>query len=268
MTATTDARPRAGRHRAPELSSFQQWQALTGRVIASQLRTHELTVALLAPAIFTIGFYLPLRFVMRTQGIDYAQFVMPIIVLQAMAFTAISAASRGAQEELNGINPRFKTMPIGPAVPLLARMAGATFRSALSLAMAIFYGVLIGFRFSGGFLPSLLFLVIAMLVGTAFAFGGDAIGVLSRSPEATSQALTLPQLILGMLSTGFVPEDGFPEWIRPFARNQPISQFATAMRDLAEGTIVASSMVPALIWCAVFVVLFAPLSIWANVRRQ
>ncbi|MBY6539830.1 ABC transporter permease [Rhodococcus sp. BP-349] len=255
------------RHRAPQLSSFQQWKALTGRVIASQLRTHELTVALIAPAIFAIGFYLPLRFVMRVQGIDYAQFVMPIIVLQAMAFTAISAAGRGAAEELNGINPRFKTMPIGPAVPLLARIAGATFRSALSLLAALIYGYLIGFRFTGGVISALLFVGIAMLVGTAFALGGDAIGVLSRSPEATSQALTLPQLILGMLSTGFVPEEGFPEWIRPFARNQPISQFAVAMRDLAEGTVASPALVPALLWCLVFVIVFAPLSIWANVRR-
>jgi ABC-2 type transport system permease protein len=92
--------------------------------------------------------------------------------------------------------------------------------------------------------------------------------VLSRSPEATSQALTLPQLILGMLSTGFVPEEGFPEWIRPFARNQPISQFAHAMRDLAEGTVNSAALIPALLWCLAFVVIFAPLSIWANVRRQ
>lgn len=258
----------AGRHRKTDVSSFGQWRALTGRVLGSQLRGHEITIAVIAPAVFAIGFYLPLRFVMSFQGIDYAQFVMPIIVLQAMAFTAIGAAGRGAMEEVNGINPRFRTMPIAAAVPLLARMAGATVRSVISLAAAIFYGYLIGFRFSGSLVHALAFVGIALLVGTAFAFGGDAIGVLSRSPEATSQALTLPQLILGMLSTGFVPEEGFPEWVRPFARNQPISQFAGAMRDLAAGTFDSPSLVPALIWGAALILVFAPLSIWANVRSR
>lgn len=75
-------------------SGFVQWQALTGRALWTMLTKGELLVAVIAPLIFTVGFYLPLKFVMGLQGIDYAQFLMPIIVLQAMAFTAISAAQR------------------------------------------------------------------------------------------------------------------------------------------------------------------------------
>ena len=78
--------PPSVRSRA-RISSFNQWRALTGRVVAHQIRTQELTIAVIAPAVFAVGFYLPLRFVMSIQGIDYGQFVLPIIVLQAMAFT-------------------------------------------------------------------------------------------------------------------------------------------------------------------------------------
>ena len=79
------ARPR--RRRKP--SAWIQWTALTRRSVWSMIRHGELLVAIVAPLIFTLGFYLPLKFVMQLQGINYAQFLMPIIVLQAMAFTAI-----------------------------------------------------------------------------------------------------------------------------------------------------------------------------------
>ena len=52
------------------------------------------------------------------------------------------------------------------------------------------------------------------------------------SPEVTSQVLSLPILILGMVSTGFAPGREVPPWIRGFAQNQPISVWADTMRHL------------------------------------
>ncbi|PTR31414.1 ABC-2 type transport system permease protein [Rhodococcus sp. OK519] len=264
---TVSAR-RIGSHRRPDPNGFQQWLALTGRTLKTMAKTGELAVALVAPLIFTIGFYLPLKFVMKLQGIDYAQFLMPIIVLQAMAFTAISASQLASVEALHGLTTRLKTMPVAGPVPLLSRMTSGLVRSALSLTAALGYGYAIGFRFSAGVAQAALFCLFALAISLALSLGADAIGTLSKSPEATAQALTLPQLILGMLSCGFVPETGFPEWIRPFVRNQPISQFSYAMRDMAEGGVHTSTLFPAVAWCVGLIVVFAPLAVWASLRRK
>ncbi|MFE3289901.1 ABC transporter permease [Rhodococcus sp. NPDC059234] len=258
---------RTGRHRKPELSAVQQWLALSGRSLRTMWTTGQFFIAVLAPAIFTIGFYLPLRFVMKFQGIDYAQFVMPIIALQAMAFTAISAAGRAAFEASNGMNDRFQTMPIFPGVPLASRMTAAMAHCTISLAAALAYGFLIGFRFTGGPVKSTLFIVMALGIAMTLSLMGDLIGTLSKSPEMTSQALTLPQLILGMFSAGFVPVSQFPGWSQGFVRNQPISQFSISMRSIADGTITMHMLMPSLLWCAGLVLVFAPLTVWANVRR-
>ena len=83
---------------------------------------------------------------------------------------------------------------------------------------------------------------------------GDMVGGLSRSPESTTQALVLPQLILGMVSTGFAPASQFPSWIQGFARVQPVSQFVDVMRPLAGdrsghvGAVTLSAMWPGLAW--------------------
>lgn len=229
----------------------------------------EFVVAIIAPLVFTLGFYLPLKFVIQIKyHFDYAQFLMPIIVLQAMAFTATSAAQHAAIEAITGLTTRMQTMPVSALAPLASRMTSGIIRSALSLAAALSYGYLIGFRFTAGTRQAVLFCAVALTVSTCLSLGADALGTLSKSPEATSQALTLPQLILGMLSCGFVPEDGFPEWIRPFVRNQPISQFSFALRDMADGGVSWETLWPALAWLIGLTAVFLPLGVWASVRRK
>lgn len=258
---------RVGRHRRPELSPVGQWLALTGRNIRGMWTTGQLFIAVLAPAIFTVGFYLPLRFVMKFQGIDYAQYVMAIIVLQAMAFTAISAAGKAAIEAVNGMDARFQTMPIFSGVPLASRMSAAFVHCTVSLAAALIYGYIIGFRFTGGLVYAFAFIAMSIAFAMTLALGGDLIGTLSKSPVVTSQALTLPQLILGMFSAGFIPVSQFPEWSQAFVRNQPISQYAISMRAIADGTATLHLMTPALLWTVGLFVVIAPMTVWANVRR-
>ncbi|MQY24887.1 ABC transporter permease [Nocardia aurantia] len=249
-------------------SSFAQWRALTGRIVRTMVLRGELAFAVITPLVFTLGFYLPLRYVMRFRGIDYAQFVMPIIVLQTMSFTMMSNAQLAAFESLTGLHSRLQTMPIGSLVPLGSRVSAGLVRSISSLAAAIGFGYLIGFRFVAGPAQATLFCVSSLAVGTVLAIGADALGSLTKSPESLSQALTLPTLIFGMLSCGFVPESGFPHWIRPFVRNQPISQFSFALRDMAaHGVTWQVAWVP-LVWLGGLAVLFVPLAIWASVRRS
>ncbi|GGK58020.1 ABC transporter permease [Nocardia camponoti] len=249
-------------------SSFAQWRALTGRIVHTMATKGELIVACITPFIITISFYLPLRYVMKFQGIDYAQFVMPVVVLQTMAMTMMSNAQLSAFEALTGFSTRLQTMPIGKFVPLMSRIAAGIVRSLISLTATILYGYLIGFRFLGGWLDALCFAAFAVAVGVALTFGADAMGSLSKNPEALSQALTLPILIFGMLSTGFVPEKSFPEWVRPFARNQPISQFSETLQDMANGHMTWGGSWVSLAWLGGITALFLPLAVWASVRRS
>ncbi|WP_024796148.1 ABC transporter permease [Tomitella biformata] len=267
MTVITDTPRHVGRRRKPQPSAIQQWWALSMRLITPALRNGTVATAALSPIVFTVGFYLPLKFVMSFQGVNYAQFLMPIIALQALSFTALSAAMAAAMDRTEGMNDRLKTMPIRAGVPFAARMSSNVFRLCISLLVAVVCGYAIGFRFSLGVGQTIGFLSMALLVGVALTMGGDAIGTLSATPESTTQALTLPQLILGMLSTGFVPIASFPEWIHPFVRNQPISLIANAMRDMTSGGVTWQVLWPALVWTIGALFAFAGVSIWASTRR-
>ncbi|MBD0322006.1 MAG: ABC transporter permease [Aldersonia sp.] len=259
-------RDRPASHRQITPSALGQWRALAGRIIRTMVGRGDLFIAVLAPLVFTVGFYLPLRYVMSFRGIDYAQFVMPIIVLQTMAFTMMSNAQLAAFESMNGFNDRMRTMPVATLAPMAARVTAGFFRSTVALAAAIAFGYVIGFRFVAVG-QALLFCAFALAVSTVLSLGADGLGVFTKNPQALSQALSLPTLILGMLSTGFVPETGFPEWVRPFARNQPVSQFATAMGDMAAGGVTWHVLWPSLVWLSALAAVFVPLGIWASRRR-
>lgn len=251
----------------PHLTRAGQWSALTQRLLAAKARSGELIVAVVAPLVFTLGFYLPLRYVMAAQGVDYAQFVMALVVLQTMSFQMSSAAVTAAVEAQTGLAERMQTMPVYRFVPLAARMSAAFAEGVIGLIAALCFGYLIGFRLGGGLTQSLLFCVLALAVGVTLSLGADALGMLTRSPQGVGQALLLPTLIFGVLSCGFVPESGFPAWIRPFVREQPVSQLSFALRDFADPGVSVSVVAPGLIWLGGLFVVLAPLAVWASGRR-
>ncbi|GAB06600.1 antibiotic transporter [Gordonia amarae] len=246
----------------------RQWRTMTARALRSAWSQSEFVIAIAMPLVFALGFYLPLRLIMAERGIDYAQFLMPIIVLQAVAFTAVAAAQRAALDRMRGMTRRLTAMPVHPLVPLLSRMSVTIVRVLLSICAALAFGALLGFSFNGGVIDTAGFIVFAIAVSLVLGIGADTLGVMARSAEATSQLLVLPQLVLGLLSTGFVPESGFPDWAQPFARNQPISHFSTLMRELADGHPGWNSALPSLLWLAGLAVVFIAAAHHAQTHRR
>ncbi|GAA2065546.1 ABC transporter permease [Williamsia deligens] len=240
----------------PTVHPLNQIGALTGRSLRSMFRQGEFYLGVFAPIMLAICFYVPLRSIFDSiPGVRYGQFLMPVICLQSVGFVATSAAMRAATDASVGITERLRSMPVNPMVPMLARMVANTVLLVVSLVWALLSGLAIGWRPQQGPLYFLGFILVALAIGILLAVGADAIGILANNPEATSQALALPQLILGMLSTGFVPESQFPGWIRPFARNQPISQFTELMRAFDSGSVRADQFVAPGAWALGILVL-------------
>ena len=223
---------------------------LVGRGVGGIVRNGEFIFAFVAPVLLAVCFYLPLRSIMDSDpGMDYAQFLMPIIALQSVGFVASAAAMRAANDATKGVHTRFRTLPMRSWVPVSARLGTNGLLLTLSIMCATATSLVMGWRPHGSVAETIGLFAVAFVVGLLIAAVADAIGLLSDSPEATSQALSLPILILGMMSTGFVPESQFPEWIAPFVRNQPISQFATSMRALGDGSATREILMPTVWWC-------------------
>jgi ABC-2 type transport system permease protein len=261
----------------PATSTVQQWWVLTVRLITPTLRNGEVLAQVAASIMFTAGFYIPLKHIMGafTDGMSsYAQYLMPMIAIQAVAFAGVSAAFRSATDSVQGINRRFKAMPISPLTPLASRMSASMYRCSTALAVSLVCGHVIGFRFYGGVAHTVGFCLLVLLIGAAMAVIGDLIGAANQNPEATMPLMLPPLLILGLLSVGLQPVERFPSWIHPFVRDQPVSQYVYALRALAgdstpaAGALSWSVIVPAVIWLVGFLVILTPLHALVASRRR
>ena len=219
----------------PPVSVVQQWWVLTVRMITPTLRNGELATQVVGSIVFTIGYYLPLKQMMgAVQPLSsYAQYLTPLIVLQAIWFAAISAAFRSATDSVQGINRRFRAMPIPALTPLASRMTASMYRCVVALIVSVACGYVIGFRFDNGVAGIVGFVALALLIGAALALIGDLIGIATQNPEATAPMMLIPQLTLGLASVGLHPVERFPDWIQGFVRNQPLSQWVYGLQAMA-----------------------------------
>ena len=165
-------------HRAAP-ATVQQWWVLTSRLIAPSLRNGEVAVGIVTSVVATAGFYIPLNRLMDGPDLptsSYAQYLLPLITLQAIAFASVTTAYRAATDSVQGLNRRLKSLPIASLTPLVARISASFYRCAIALAVALVCGYVIGFRFHRGPLDIVAFCLLALLTGLALSFIGDVIG--------------------------------------------------------------------------------------------
>jgi len=240
--------------------------ALTKRSMLGTLRDGDLVFAVIGPIGFFLCFNLTLRKVIDTGGMDYAQYILPVIIVQAMIFTAMTTADRSARDSLSGMGIRLRSLPIAAVVPVTARMLSSLIRAVAALAAALGAGYAFGFRFRGDIADTLAFIGLALLLSLALSLGADAMGAVSKSAEQASQSLLVPQLLLVMLSTGIAPASAFPGWLGPFVRNQPVSQIAASLRGLADGHYV--NLAVSLAWCVGMLVAFGAIALSMQRRAR
>lgn len=235
--------------------------ALTERSLRSAARDGGLLFEIVSPVAYLAGFTVALRGLINTGRISYSQYLLPAVVVQSLVFVALMTADRAARDRLHGVGERFGTLPMAAAVPVTARMVATLIRAALALSVALIAGYAFGFRMTGGLRYAVAFVLMAFLLCLAVALGADALGSSANSVQGASYLLFIPQLLLFMLSTGIAPEGTFPGWLRPYVRNQPVSQIAETLRGLAGGHVAFANAAASLAWCAGMVLLFGAITL-------
>lgn len=211
--------------------------------------------AVVLPLMFTLLFASVFREVMERAGIDYAQHLIPAVVIQAMFFTAMSGAILAAEDATGGMVDRLRSLPIARSAPVLSLLGGELARAVVSLGVLLAAGYALGFRFHAGFVPAVGFVVLALTftaaVCLAYVTLGFAIGKVE--PVQALTGLIFYPLLLG--SNAFSPTAAFPEWLQPVVAQQPVSRVADALRALStDGAPAGRPVMVAMAWIVAILV--------------
>jgi ABC-2 type transport system permease protein len=246
--------------------------ALTVRMVQATLR-NDLPFAIIATIGNFVVFNFALRNVIDTGGVSYPQYLLPVIIVQAMLLTALTTVDRAARDQQSDFGIRLRTLPIPAVIPLIARMLYCLFRGALALIAAIATGYAFGFRMDGGLPNGVAFAILVLVLTLALSLGADALGAAIASAGiaqsgTSSQLLLVPIFILIMLSTGLAPAESFPDWLQPFVYHQPVSQLTESLRGFATGNIVVGNLVTSAAWCLGMLVVFGAIALRMQRRTQ
>jgi ABC transporter DrrB family efflux protein len=236
--------------------------ALTNRNLLHLVRYPTLlTFVILQPVMFVVLFNYVFGGAISLPGVDYAQFLIPGIVIQTVAFGG-AATGIGLTEDLSkGTLDRFRSLPIARSAYLTGRIVADSVRTALSVVVIFGVGFAIGFRFGAGFLPALGSILLAIAFGSAMSWVGAWIGMAAKTPEAAQSGGFIWLFPLVFASSIFVQPTTMPGWLKAFAEVNPISIMADASRALAVGGATTTPVLQSLAWIAAITVVFFALSV-------
>ncbi len=220
---------------------------------------------LLAFTVQPIMFVLLFRYVfggaIKTPGYSYADFLIPGIIVQNIAFGGFVTAL-GLNEDLHkGLIDRFRSLPMARPAVLAGRTLSDVVTNGLSAAILIVTGLVIGFSFHTSTAEAIAGFGLLLLLGYAFSWVFAFVGMLVSSAEAANSVGFIVIFPLTFISSAFVPVSSMPSVLRAFAEVNPFTVTVDAMRSLWLGAPAGNNVWGAVLWCVAIIALFAPLAV-------
>lgn len=225
---------------------------LTNRLLRRWTRDPATTAeTVLVPVAFLVTLNIVL-------GDGIARFSGHSALYGSVPLVAMVAATQGAtvgglglmRERDDGLLARLWVLPINRAAGFIARIAAEAARIVLATAALMITGLILGMRFHEGILAAICWLFVPCIFGLAFFIGVAAVA-LYAAKAIVVEATALVSGLFMFFSTGFVPLEAYPEWIRPAVEHQPLSYTVDVMRGLSMGGPVLAPFVGLVTWSAI-----------------
>jgi ABC transporter DrrB family efflux protein len=197
----------------------------------------------------------------------YLQFALPGFLVQSTVFAGFTTALGLNTDFQRGLVDRFRSLPIARSAVIAGRVLADSVRVVWGTLIVVAFGVLLGFRFTGGLAGALGGLALAVAFGVTVCWPMAFIGLSLKTPESVNTGGFLLVLPLTFASSVFAPPGTMPGWLRAFVEANPVTHVVDAVRGLTLGGPVARPLAWSLGWMAAITTLFAPLAVHRYRRR-
>lgn len=224
---------------------------LTGRSMRHIFRSADtiITTAVTPIALMLLFVYVFGGALKQSTGTEnYVNYLLPGILLIAIASGIAYTAFRLFTDMQSGIFERFHSMPIARSSVLWAHVITSLVANIITLAIIFAVGFLMGFRTGASVAAWLGVIGILLLFTLALTWLAIIAGLSAKTVDGAS-AFSYPLIFLPFISSAFVPTDTMPGPVRWFAENQPVTSIVNTIQALFAEQPVGNDIWVALAWC-------------------
>src|SRR5215216_432143 len=228
---------------------FSDMGIMLGRSMRHVFRSMDTIITVtITPIAMMLLFVYVLGGAIQTGTDNYVNYLLPGILLIAIASGIAYTSYRLFMDMQRGIFERFHSMPIARSAALWGHVLTSLLSNAISVVVIILVALIMGFRSSAGILSWLAVAGILALFTLALTWIAAIAGLSAKSVDGAG-AFSYPLIFLPFISSAFVPTASMPSGVRAFAENQPVTSIVEAIRALLSNQPVGNDIWVALAWC-------------------
>lgn len=246
---------------------FNDMSVMLGRSMRHIFRSMDTIVTVcITPIAMMLLFVYVFGGAIQTGTDNYVNYLLPGILLIAIASGISYTAYRLFLDKQRGIFERFHTMPISRSTLLWGHVLTSLVSNAISVVVIILVALIMGFRSPAGILSWLAVAGILALFTLALTWVAAIAGLTAKTVDGAS-AFSYPIIFLPFISSAFVPTESMPSAVRAFAENQPVTSIVEAIRALLSGQPVGNDIWVALAWCVGILLVAYFFAMWVYKKR-
>lgn len=198
----------------------------------------------------------------------YVQFLIPGIFVQTLIMVTMYTGLTLNKDFSKGVFDRFRSLPVWRPAQLVGALLGDQIRYLLAGTIILSIGFLLGFRPEGGFLGVVVAFLLLLVFSFSLSWVWTTVSLTVRTEQAAMGVSMFVMMPLVFASNVFVDPRTMPNWLQPAVEVNPVSVVVGSVRDLMGGIFDAGGVGLVLIYCAVIVAIFGPLSMYIYNRKS
>ncbi len=214
----------------------QTWQVTLRGLRVLMRQPAYLGITLTQPIIWLLLFGALFKAITQIPGFhggSYINYLTPGIVVM-LAVSSAGWTGMGFIEDIDGgVMERMLVAPVWRGALNTGTVLYAVLMIMIQTVLIVLLALALGAHYTGGVGGVLLLILVAALLGAAFASLSNAVAVLARQRETLIGAVSFVLLPLTFLSTALMQQSLVPGWIRTVARFNPVNWAVEAGRSAA-----------------------------------
>lgn len=198
----------------------------------------------------------------------YVQFLIPGVFVQTLVMITMYTGLTLNRDISKGVFDRFRSLPTWRPAQLVGALLGDQVRYTIAGVIILVVGVIMGFRPGGGLTGAVAAFALLLVFSFCLSWVWTTVALLMRTEQAAMGVSMFILMPLTFVSNIFADPQTMPGPVRAFAEINPVSTVVAAVRDLMDGTYVVGGLTMVLVYCAVLVVVFGPLSMLIYNRKS